>query len=80
MNEDVATADFVQQEAFSRLIEKGDHIPGKRACTPEPEAQGEVLKKALQPHLFSRRRERERRDSPVLRLLHRRLEMGSYLL
>jgi hypothetical protein len=53
MHEDVASTDFAQQEPLSRLIEKGDHIPGKGACAPEPEAQGEVLKKALQPHFLN---------------------------
>jgi hypothetical protein len=49
MNADVASAHFVQQMAFSRLIEKGNQVPGKQARTPEPEAQGEVLKKGPQP-------------------------------
>jgi hypothetical protein len=38
MHKDVAAPYFAQQEAFRRLIEKGDHVPGKVACTPEPEA------------------------------------------
>ncbi len=82
MNEDVASAHFVQQVAFSRLIEKGDYIPGKGACTPEEDSQGEVLKKepALQPHFFSRRGEQARRDSLLFPLLQIRLEMCSNML
>lgn len=53
MHEDVAASYFAKQEPLSRLIEKGDHVPGKGAYAPEPEAQGEVLKKALQPHFLN---------------------------
>ena len=53
MNEDVAATHFAQQEPLSRLIEKGDHVPGKGACAPEKDSQGEVLKKTLQPHFLN---------------------------
>ncbi len=49
MDEDVPTTDFAQQDPLSRLIQKSYHIPGKTARTPEPEAQGEVLKKDINP-------------------------------
>ncbi len=29
MNEDIAATYFAQQKPFRRLIEKGDHVPGK---------------------------------------------------
>jgi hypothetical protein len=45
VGEDVATADLAEQEPFGCLIKKRNQVPGKGTCTPEPKAQGEVLKK-----------------------------------
>lgn len=50
MDENIAPAHFAEQEPFGCLIKKSNEVPGKRACTPEPKTQCEVLKKALQPH------------------------------
>jgi hypothetical protein len=43
VNEDVAAADFAQEDAFGGVIEQADQVPGQVALAPEKAAQDEVL-------------------------------------
>ena len=53
MNEAVTATNTPQENARCGVIEERLRFPGKDAGAPEPKAQGEVLKEALQPHFLT---------------------------